>query len=302
MWMAYMLQSNVASAQSCFSLDFSNDVWNTTDRYYTQGLRLSYINPVLVKPVEHLFPKLTSNMVNKLAAVDLFQDMYTPSKSNTNVYDPNDRPYAAVLAITYRYMQQSVGYKSSVQFNALAGVIGKEALGKEIQNGIHGIIDNLDAMGWSYQLKTGVLLNGGLSYEYNLLDQSAVRVSALTGVELGTYKTNAQLGATIYIGKRSETYSLPLQPIKEKWLGQQLVLQSIATVVGHDATLQGAWFQNYTYGIPSDQINRLTLRSKLEYRVLLGHFQLGVAEYIQSPEFNKALWHKWLTINLAYWF
>ncbi len=113
------------------------------------------------------------------------------------------------------------------------------------------------------------------------------------------------MGVTVYVGKEKTTYSLPLQrtpSTRGKWFSHQLIIQSIATAVAHDATLQGALFQNYTYGLPANKIKHLTLRSKFEYRVLLGHFQLDLSQYIQSPEFDAALWHKWVTIKLGYWF
>ncbi len=300
LWIICLLQAATAFAQSVVSLDFSNDVWNKTDRYYTTGWRLAYMSPKLARPVVHWFPKISAKAVRNMATIDVFQDAYTPSTYNTNVYNPNDRPYSAVLATTYSYVQQSE--KSAVQARVLLGLIGKEALGEDVQNKVHDIIDNLHAMGWAYQVKTGVLANIGLGYEHNLIDLTNARVSGVTGAALGTYKINAQLGATVYIGKQKETYSLPLKHAEGKWFSHQLIIQSIATAVVHDATLQGALFQNYTYGLPADKVEHLTLRSKLEYRVLLGHFQLDLSQYIQSPEFDAALWHKWVTIKLGYWF
>lgn len=296
------LLSATTKAQSCFSIEGANDYLNRTDRYYTQGLRLTYIHPVFTKPVEHLFPELTQQTTIKLASVDLFQDIYTPHDYYTPVYDPNARPYAAVLAGTYRYAQYSIETRKTLRLNVLAGLIGKQAMGELIQNGFHDMIDNAHAEGWEYQIKSGALINMGAMYEYDWLNKSVVRLSGLLGAEVGTYKINAQLGLGIKLGKNRSILGLPLQRMEGKKLTHQLEIQSVGYAVGYDATLQGALWQNTTYGLPADKIKRFLWNSKAEYRVLYRSFQVGLAQSIQTPDFDGGLWHKWMTLNLAYWF
>lgn len=265
-------------------------------------MRLTYIHPVFTKPIEYLFPKLTEQATVKLAAVDLFQDLYTPHDYYTTVYDPNARPYAAVLAGTYRYAQYSMETKGTLRFNVLGGLIGKQAMGELIQNGFHDMINNAHAEGWEYQLKSGALINIGAMYEYDWLNASAIRLSGLLGADVGTYKINAQLGLGIKLGKNKSIYGMPLQRMEGKKLTHQLVVQSIGYAVGYDATLQGALWQDDTYALPDEKIKRLLWNTKAEYRVLYRSFQVGVSQSLQTPDFEGALWHKWMTLTLAYWF
>jgi hypothetical protein len=287
---------------SCATIDFSNDIWDKTDRYYTQGLRLSYLHPKLARPVQKLFPGYTAGATATQASVELFQDLYTPSVYNTAVYNPNDRPYAAVLALNYRYLQQKQERKSTSGINFMAGVIGPGAIGGPIQNWVHDLINNKHALGWDYQIQNGVLVNLDALYEHDLLTHQPFRLTWLGAAQLGTYKTNAQAGLTFYLGNSNASYAMLLQPEAGKKFRHQLIVQCKGMAIAHDATLEGALFQNRTYALDPDRVQHLTMHGLLQYRLCWHSFQFGLTQYIQSPEFDGALWHKWVTIHLGVWF
>jgi hypothetical protein len=69
----------------------------------------------------------------------------------------------------------------------------------------------------------------------------------------------------------------------------------------HDATLQGALFQNYVYGLEWNELEPFTFTSQLEYRVRYKKVQLGIINMFLSPEFKYGKSHSWSTINLVYW-
>ena len=297
-----LFNASLIFAQSSFvGLEFSNDVWHRTDRYYTQGLRLSYANNKLTKPFESFLPRLKDSLGYSIAQIDLFQDIYTPSVYNTNVFDPQDRPYSATLGFSYRYIKLTNNKKNMLQLNAVFGIIGKAALGKYIQNGVHEIIENLDAMGWSYQLRTGVLLNFGVDYEKNLFKLKYLNGSAFGSVDIGSYKTNVKSGLTLNLSKGIHYTNIPLIPRKSSPFIQTILFKNYASFIMHDATLQGALFQNYVYGLEWNELEPLTFTSQLEYRVRYKNVQLGIINMFLSPEFKYGKSHSWSTINIVYW-
>jgi hypothetical protein len=277
-----------------FSFSLNNDIWNKTDRYYSNGFHASFTNPRFIIPLMAL-----DSVQLKTAGVNLFQDVYTPAVYNTNVYDPFDRPYAAVLAAEYflAFQKKQQAFKPSM----LIGVIGKAALGQEVQNGVHEVIDNLEALGWGYQLKNGFLINVGLNYQYALIQLPLQQFSVIGNVNAGTYRNNVELGAQYQIGNRTMLQPKGILSLSGNW-SHSVMAEAKIRAVGYDATLQGAWGQNYTYGIPNDRINRLPFIGAIGYTVRYKNIQFALEQNFQSAEFDGAENHRWLGLTIAGYF
>lgn len=286
-------------------LQFSNDIFNQTDRYYTNGLLFGFGNKKIGSKI-----KIQSNSLYQFGEISIFQDLYTPSVYNTNRYDPNDRPYAGVLAINYT-INSLLNNHHLVSYKLTSGIIGKYALGEQVQNGLHEVIENLDALGWAYQIENGLLINASYQRRFPLIYDKEVEpiktlIQAIGEANLGTYKTNLKLGLCINIGStllnpEPNTY-LWLEPKKNKKFDYSFGANSTINFIGHDATLQGALISQDNFGLSANQIRRITLNSSFYFSVRYKLVFFSIHQNVVSPEFNGGLWHKWVSINLARFF
>lgn len=153
------------------------------DRYYTQGLRISYQDD------PHHFWALT-------------QEINTPSDtSNPNPPD-TDLPYSAALYLTYGYGQVlDRGGKKDCLFivEGNLGVIGPSALGETIQNRFHDLVGTPTTAGWGTQVPDEIVLNVDVEFLRRFLfDSSGYGMRDLIArgaLQLGTMRTEAIFGA-----------------------------------------------------------------------------------------------------------
>jgi len=147
-----------------FTLQVENDKVANTDRNYTSGLRAAWLSGE--KRIEHWVRDLIDEIPlfdhgDRLRyGLSVGHSIFTPEDTATRDLVENDRPYAAWL-----YGGASVlTYDSAMRdFQTLSldlGVVGPAALGREVQNGWHQVIDVDQVKGWDNQINNepGVLL------------------------------------------------------------------------------------------------------------------------------------------------
>ena len=124
---------------SIYTIRIENDVTGTTDEYYTSGVQLGWTGPTGEVP-DFLanFGHALLGSGNQRVSIDLSQQMYTPSNTQLNPPDPNDRPYAATLMLTGQLIQDTD--TSRTRLGMQVGVLGPDAGGEIVQNGFHAII------------------------------------------------------------------------------------------------------------------------------------------------------------------
>lgn len=128
------------SEKGKFTLHEENDYFDFTnkneDKYYTQGLKLSYTTPIENKRASHF---------------SAGHQFYNPQHKRIDPPFPNERPYAGYLYGEYAkhyYTEENTEDTWGIQ----GGVIGPWALGKEIQNGVHDLLGDRKPEGWDHQL------------------------------------------------------------------------------------------------------------------------------------------------------
>lgn len=200
---------------------FANFV--NTDRHYTNGLQAAWLSrPKTDLPAwladfssppfySLLFP--TGNFDNKShrVGVALGHAIFTPDDTTVTTPQPNDRPYAAWLHMTFSL--QSVrsstitGEAWQDQWKLDLGMVGPAAGGEFVQNEWHGLIGADDAKGWDNQIKNEPGIN--LSFERAWRSSTFVTpeiigletdVIPYTIVALGNVQTYAGFGATFRLG------------------------------------------------------------------------------------------------------
>jgi hypothetical protein len=158
-----------------FSVIEENDgVISHKDRYYTQGLQTSYLSPDLsgrpfwnglfdgIGALLPMYRDAAGVAQRRYEYIPVAQVQFTPEKIDVSTPDPRDRPYAAWLFTGLHLLQENDG-RSLNNLEALAGIIGPAAGGREVQDGYHRLVGFHQAQGWSHQIAN----RPGLQFSYD---------------------------------------------------------------------------------------------------------------------------------------
>jgi len=158
--LALVASATVASAQpsadpeGIWTLQDENSSIATSklrDKYYVNGLRLGYTSATDTLPRSwESFESWLWGPGRSRWSLDLSQSMYTPANVNITPPDPRDRPYAGVLTGTFSLLHDTDSSRSILGLQA--GVVGPDALAKQVQNGFHNLVGYNASKGWNYQI------------------------------------------------------------------------------------------------------------------------------------------------------
>ena len=238
------------------SLQIENDVFNNTDRYYTNGLQLTWRSPSedLPGPLAWLDRQLAfvQGPGTLRWGLGVGQSIFTPRNTQLVNPDPNDRPYAGLL-----YGAASITRATGTSFSILefqAGVIGPSSGGEWVQNGFHSRIGSPRARGWDYQLHdefvAALLLNR--IWRVPLFDAGLLQGEILPSatLSLGNLQSYVGLGGMLRIGRMLDADFGPprirpalagsqfFQPT-DNGLGWYLFAGADGRAVANDITLDG---------------------------------------------------------------
>lgn len=140
---------------SIWTFRVENDSVSTTrlgsDRYYTAGDEFSWTSGTNVAPEAALgLAQFLWGDGSVRIGLALSQQLYTPVDKTRKIPDPRDRPYAGYLSSTATLLHDTSSTRDILALSL--GVIGPLALGEQAQNGVHRLIGDHLAQGWSYQL------------------------------------------------------------------------------------------------------------------------------------------------------
>jgi hypothetical protein len=288
-----------ADPDSIVTLQGENDAFSIpgTDRYYTSGLRLGYVTPTGAVPdfVSGIGGKLFGAGTQRLE-IDLQQVIFTPE--DTQAYDPNpdDRPYAAQLALHLTLIQDTMTTRSLAGVSV--GVVGPDALGQSVQNGFHDIIGDTPNRGWRYQLRNEPTLDvsGGRIWRFDIgsLDDGAIGIQALPQItgQAGNTEIYGQGGGMIRIGSGldsdfgpaligpapsgTDAYK-PTQPLVWYVFGG-----AIGRVVAHDLFIQGNDFESSRHVALTPLQADFEIGGAIIYRGL----RISATEVLETAEFH----------------
>lgn len=195
----------VPDPNSTISIQWENNATRPgSDNYYTNGGRVAYTSPTgeVAAPLASLGHSLFGEGQQRFA-LELSQYIFTPLQNQVATPPPSDRPYAAILMGTLSLIQDT-----DTTRNALAlglGVIGPDALGKEVQNGFHSLIGDHPVRGWSTQLgnQPVIQLTADRTWRMPLGGIGGLETDVLPSVTVaaGTFRIYAQAGGTIRLGQ-----------------------------------------------------------------------------------------------------
>ena len=243
-----------ASAQTydqgpVFSLLEENDLLVKTDRHYTQGTKLSYLQ------ADGHVPRCVSNLFQHVPAIlftekrskfgyEIGQSIYTPADLSKTALIPNDRPYAGWLYTGLILHRRGVSKRDIPvleSFQMDLGIIGPDALSGESQTWVHEIRSFGLPRGWRNQLKDepGIALRSQRSYLLSLKwgEMRWLDFIPHGGASLGNVDTSVRGGALLRLG-----WDLPHD------FGPKIIDSLMVNEGGHSPTSKTGRWSLYVFG------------------------------------------------------
>ncbi|HNS16924.1 MAG TPA: lipid A deacylase LpxR family protein [Bacteroidales bacterium] len=286
-----------------FCINFENDIFTNTDRYYTNGIRFDWVNPGFNRSLlTHLMIPL-HHPARNYYGISLVHRIYTPWDSHIDTVTQGDRPFSSYLYFGFSKVSNALGkrYRQHSAFNL--GIIGPAAGGKQIQQTIHYTEIN----GWDHQVSNDIILDYHVHSEAGLLQGKYFEIGALADANAGTLYDKIGIGPYLTAGNYDPA---SLDQVTEGTWGQinptsgkvQYVLyyRFKTTLVGYDATLQGGMFNKSEYALNSSQIKRFTYDHCLGFSLSF-RWASVLAEYTWlSPEYKGCDPHSWGRCTMAF--
>lgn len=290
-----------------FSVVFENDIFDMTDRYYTNGMRLEWSSPDVAHfPLSRYLIRYNQPAMNTYS-IYLVQNMYTPfSTKIPPALSGKDRPYCSYLVFGQRKETTDAIRRLKIKSDIILGVIGSNSLGSFIQKGVHKSLPTNDPpLGWETQINNDVVADYRVQIEKMLSAGKNWQLDVLSAAEAGTLYDNALMGFRIEAGK-SVAYdraSNANSAQKKKKFRVNAFLQGESRLIGYDATLQGGVFNhNNIYTLASNQIERLVMKVEAGLNARYSQLGLELGQTYLTPEYVGGKSHKWGRIALNFYF
>lgn len=294
-----------SNRQICFS--YENDFFGSSDKYYTQGINLGIMHPILKSnPINFILisPKSYQNLYGLFVEHNIF----TPSDIRATGLPNHNRPYAGCL-ILKSYLVTSNNEKGVyITSSLIAGVIGHMANGDCLQIYYHKWTNDIrQPQGWDYQVKNDLILNYQINYERELYSISnLITIYGCAEIKTGTLHDRLGMGFSILAGNFStlvETINLSgLNKLSKRYepVSLDLFVNPYIHLVGYNATMQGGVFQrDNPYIVSNKDMERILISSRFGIVLKVRNVCVEYFHEILSKEFKSGLMHRWGGIKLA---
>lgn len=286
--------------ENYFSLNYDNDFFSATDRYYTQGIRLSFIHGAIRhSPFSYALIPLSKNAKNYYG-LHVQQDVFTPVsiRYNGGAIYYGERPFTAVFFISHSLSSINTEKKLLLRSQLDLGILGPHAKGEEEQKGIHKAINNIEPLGWENQLATDIVVNYRLRLEKGVVSSKNFECMAFSHTSVGTLYTNLGIGLQARLGIFSPYFNnlgLEKNAAERKNKFKMYVIGSAgAKAVAYNATLQGGLFNTSSvYTLPDKDIERVVAELMGGVVIAYKRVSLEYSKFYITPEFKKGVDHSW---------
>jgi hypothetical protein len=308
--LAFTAQTNdpppLPKPEGYFKINYDNDVLSATDRYYTQGIRLELSAHFLRKALLSRAMIPVNKYARNYYGMAVEHDGFTPRSIRRDSIYTGERPYASVFFIAGFLISVDKEKQQRLTSELDLGVIGPLAKGAEMQKGIHYALNNIQPLGWQYQVDNDAVLNYTVNYEKGFLLTKYFDFTGMMEARAGTLYDDISVGATIRLGWMQpyfENLGLSKYHTINRKFQCYLFIREKVKAVGYNATMQGGLFnKNSVYIIDKDDVNRVVGRADIG--IVLAYKRVSV-EYTKvhiTPEFYNGLSHGWGHINIAFCF
>lgn len=285
-------------SESYISLQYDNDFFSATDRYYTQGIKLSLINSVIrFSPVSYALVKLKKSNLNYYG-LHLEQDVFTPVSIRHEGIFYGERPFTALFFLSHSLVSINTANKFLIETQIDLGIMGPNAKGEEEQKDIHKALDNIQPLGWENQLAQDIVVNYRAKIEKGLYNAKNLELMGSGSARLGTLYSDVGIGLNARLGIFSPYFSslgLENNPTKRKNKFKIYgIAKATARFVGYNATLQGGLINTSSiYTLPSGDVNRIVAECSGGIVIAYKRFSVEYSKFYITPEFRKGVDHGW---------
>ena len=248
-----------------FRFNYDNDFFSATDRYYTQGILIELVLPVLKKsPVSKALISL-KNASSKYYGLAAEQDCFTPINIRHNTIFYGERPYAATMFLSHFLVSMNEEKKQRLTTSLDLGVLGPCAVCEQEQKDIHRWLNNLQPLGWQFQIATDYIINYRAKFEQGLYNTKYFDFIGSGEARAGTLYDDVSVGTLLRFGFMNSYFKN--LGLTRKAGGRKFQLYVYASgkvsAVVYNATMQGGVFEsNSVYTInPSNIIRGLFMGS-----------------------------------------
>jgi lipid A 3-O-deacylase len=272
--------------------NYENDFFTKTDRDYTQGVLLEWVNPRLRRfPLSGLLWRPKNSMVDY--GISIEDDTYTPNLYDKTAIQFGDRPFADALFLKTFLIAKNGDRKERVSTQLSTGLIGPAAGGQGMQQSIHRWLHDEQPHGWPNQIRNDIVLNYQVNYErefYNYKEH--LSLATFNSIRLGTLSDKLTTGLTSMLGNFYSPFRTGGQ-VPAKRIQYYVYDQLSLNAVGYDATLQGGLFdRSNPYTVPTGEINRVTLQNRYGVVLVLKGAYFEYYQTSLTQEFRPSVFHR----------
>ncbi len=287
------------NSERYFRLNYENDFFSATDKYYTQGIHLELVAPWIKRfPVSKLLVHPHYSYIKYGIAFE--HDGYTPSDYTVPQILYGDRPFAACLFL--KTFQTAIDPKHKQRFSTAlsTGIMGPAAGGGEMQTGIHRWLNDMAPHGWPNQIHNDAIVNYQVNYEKQLIAVSRfLSIDADAMARAGTLSDKINIGTTFMFGYFDSPFDTILA--SKKNLRIYAYEHAEINAVAYDATLQGGVFNKTSpYTISAKDVTPFVFQNRFGFVVVYRRFYLEYFQSLLSSEFSSGNYHVWGGVQVAF--
>ena len=291
--------------------------WNSSDRYYTNGLAVSFAHqPRWAEDLAPYVPFAEQFGPARTAAGYVAgQLIFTPDDITAEVPDPADRPYAGYLFGGVYWQRQSTGDAvptlDHIQLDL--GVVGPSSFAEGAQRNIHNVFGGDEPNGWDAQLRDEPTAQLTVRKKWRLdvltpepdadgLASFGVQIIPDAGVTVGNVWRYAELGATARLGVNLPDDFGPArinnlasftgaQKGDGRW-SAYIFGRATGRAVEHDLTLEGNSYKDSASVDAEPLVGELQAGFEVAYQWQHSAFTLGYSQTFLTEQFEgQDGWH-----------
>jgi hypothetical protein len=282
---------NCSFGQNQIELRHDNDFFNSTDRYYSSGIFITYRT---VANVEN------DTVFNRQNTFYIGQEIYTPTDIDETDYTKFDRPYAGFLGL---YAQHTIAtYNWLFDFNFSVGVTGDISGAQRLQNSFHKhatVGSRIPT--WNAQIKNGLTVNFYFNYirEWELSSNPFKVYLALSPTTaFGTKDIYLQNDLVFYFGRRNPLHrSIAYSQIGKLKNEFFAAFRTGYRYVFHDALLEGNLIKDSSLLLMEPYHNLFIYSVEIYFRRGRNDFKLFYN--VTSAETKTTEFHTFATLSVA---
>jgi hypothetical protein len=292
---------SLSKPESYVNVNYDNDFFSATDRYYTQGIQVQLINRFIkYSPLSYALIPLGKGSKNYYG-INIEQDCFTPKSIRYDSINYLERPFAATAFLSHMLVSLDAERKQLLQTQLDLGVLGPCARCEDEQKAIHKALVNIRPLGWEGQIAADYIINYRAKYEKALVYTKYAEVMGNVSLRAGTLYTDGALGIHLRTGWMNPYFNnLGIAKNGGRKFQFYLFAKVNARAVGYNATMQGGMFNtNSIFVIPDKDISRLVYDGTAGIHLVIRHLQLEYSRSYITPEFKRGVDHGWGRVAFA---